>query len=153
MVDQDPGALGEEAALVIKEVLMLRYYLLPYLYTLFALQTMTGNPSPVSLLAVPGSTVARPVWHSYPRETSALGLDTQFLLGPDILLCPVLLEGADSRSCYIPPGLWYEGYGLRSQPGGLRRSEGSRLLPRYLAGGRGPGGDHGDAPQPDWGLL
>ena len=64
MLAQDPASLGGEAAAAIREVLLLRYYLLPHLYTLFALQTLTGG------------TVARPVWHEFPREVPALGLDS-----------------------------------------------------------------------------
>ena len=105
MLAQDPASLGGEAAAAIREVLLLRYYLLPHLYTLFALQTLTGG------------TVARPVWHEFPREVPALGLDTQFLLGGSLLVCPVLAEGQDTRACYLPKALWYEGFGLRTGPG------------------------------------
>jgi alpha-glucosidase (family GH31 glycosyl hydrolase) len=88
-------------------VIRLRYYLLPHLYTLFALQSMTG------------STVARPVWHEFPREPATLDLDTQFLLGPGLMICPVLEEAAVGRDCYFPTGIWYEGYDLeRTGPGG-----------------------------------
>ena len=88
-----------------REVLLLRYFLLPHLYTLFALQTLTG------------STVARPVWHEFPQEPLALGLDTQFLLGPSLMICPILKEALTSRECYFPKGIWYEGFDLRSRPG------------------------------------
>ena len=115
MIPQDPASLGEEAAVLIRwsllqlfnsrEVLLLRYFLLPHLYTLFALQTLTG------------STVARPVWHEFPQDSFALGLDTQFLLGSSLMVCPVLKEALTSRECYFPKGIWYEGFDLRSRPG------------------------------------
>ena len=92
-----------------REVLLLRYFLLPHLYTLFALQTLTG------------STVARPVWHEFPQEPLALGLDTQFLLGPSLMICPILQEALTSRECYFPKGIWYEGFDLQSRPGELKK--------------------------------
>ena len=88
-----------------REVLLLRYFLLPHLYTLFAMHAMTG------------STVARPVWHEFPQEKNTLGLDTQFLLGSGLMVCPILKEALTSRECYFPEGIWYEGYELRSRPG------------------------------------
>ena len=88
-----------------REVLLLRYFLLPHLYTLFAMHAMTG------------STVARPVWHEFPQEKNTLGLDTQFLLGSGLMVCPILKEALISRECYFPEGIWYEGFDLRRRPG------------------------------------
>ena len=116
MLAQDPASLGEEAAAAIREVLLLRYYLLPHLYTLFALQTLTGG------------TVARPVWHEFPGEAAALGLDSQFLLGPALLVCPVLGEGQHTRACYLPKALWYEGFGLRTRTGNWVEGTGAEVI-------------------------
>ena len=61
--------------------------------------------------------MARPVWHEFPQDSFALGLDTQFLLGSSLMICPVLKEALTSRECYFPKGIWYEGFDLRSRPG------------------------------------
>ena len=51
--------------------------------------------------------MARPVWAEFPREAAARECDTQLLLGPSILTCPVLEPAAVSRQCYLPGDLWY----------------------------------------------
>jgi alpha-glucosidase len=73
----------------------LRYQLLPYIYTLFREHEQTGMP------------VMRPLWFNYPADYNtyapALPLE-QFLLGRDLLVAPVLTEGATRRPVYFPKG-------------------------------------------------
>jgi len=67
------------------------------------------------------------VWHEFPQEPLALGLDTQFLLGPSLMICPVLKEALTSRECYFPKGIWYEGFDLRIRPGSWLEGTGAQL--------------------------
>ena len=106
-LDQDPGVFGEEAISAIRNVLNLRYYLLPYLYTLFYKHHVLG------------STVARPLWHEFATDKETLNIDTQFMLGSDLMLCPILSEGFHRRICYFPDSIWYEGFDLLEGPGKL----------------------------------
>ena len=66
-----------------------------------------------------GSTVARPLWHEFVEDKNTLNIDTQFMLGSDLMVCPVLSEGFHRRTCYFPDSLWYEGFDLREAPGKL----------------------------------
>ena len=53
-----------------------------------------------------GSPINRPVWWIDPTDQEALGAEDQFLLGNDILVAPVLEEGAVARSgtsSYLAP--------------------------------------------------
>lgn len=50
---QDPGYFGDDVALASRRALLIRYTLLPYLYTLFHLSHIRG------------STVMRPLYHEY----------------------------------------------------------------------------------------
>uniref|UniRef100_A0A2S2NFM9 Putative family 31 glucosidase n=1 Tax=Schizaphis graminum TaxID=13262 RepID=A0A2S2NFM9_SCHGA len=53
-----------------------------------------------------GSPVNPPVWWIDPTDADAYAIDDQFLLGENILVAPVLVEGATSRNIYLPTGLW-----------------------------------------------
>ncbi len=67
--DQDPGAYGPEVATSSRTVLRIRYTLLPYLYTLFFQHFADGG------------TVARALWHEFPLDQIAAGIDRQFFWG------------------------------------------------------------------------
>ncbi len=49
------------------------------------------------------------LWH-WPDDPAAIAADDQFLLGPDLLVAPVLDEGATTRRVYFPahPGGWID---------------------------------------------
>jgi len=50
----------------------------------------------------------RSLWHEYPTDQTALGVDTQFLIGPAFLVSPVVTEGATSVTAYFPAeARWY----------------------------------------------
>jgi alpha-glucosidase len=54
-----------------------------------------------------GVPVNRPLFLSYPDDPVALGFSYQeFLVGPDILVAPVLDSGKDSLRVYLPAGSW-----------------------------------------------
>jgi alpha-glucosidase (family GH31 glycosyl hydrolase) len=45
---------------------------------------------------------------AYPKDGSAVARDDEFLLGPDLLVAPVLEAGATERSVYLPKGRWID---------------------------------------------
>ncbi|XP_049766160.1 myogenesis-regulating glycosidase-like [Schistocerca cancellata] len=53
-----------------------------------------------------GSPVNPTVWWVAPTDETALGINSEFLLGEDLLVAPVLEEGAVSRDIYLPKGIW-----------------------------------------------
>lgn len=61
-----------------------------------------------------GMPVTRPLWLQYPGDPRAREQDQEWLLGPDVLVAPVVTEGARSRRVYFPRGCW------RSPDGGGR---------------------------------
>lgn len=92
---QEPWQFGPEVEAICRAYIELRYQLLPYIYTLFYEASQSGAP------------VMRPlVWH-YPHDPLTFNLNDQFLLGPDLLVAPVLLPGARARAVYLPAGRWY----------------------------------------------
>ncbi len=45
---------------------------------------------------------------AYPKDGSAVAREDEFLLGPDLLVAPVLEPGATQRSVYLPKGRWID---------------------------------------------
>lgn len=80
----------------------IRYSLLPYMYTLFYLSHTTG------------STVMRALAWEYPTDPTLAAADRQFLLGPSLLITPVLDQGATTVDGVFPGvaagEIWYDWY-------------------------------------------
>jgi len=53
-----------------------------------------------------GVPVTRPLYLAYPNDPQAALQDQEWLLGPDVLVAPVVTQGANSRSVYFPEGCW-----------------------------------------------
>ncbi|XP_049764874.1 myogenesis-regulating glycosidase-like [Schistocerca cancellata] len=53
-----------------------------------------------------GTLVNPPIWWIAANDTTAQGINSEYLLGEDILVAPVLEEGAVSRDIYLPSGNW-----------------------------------------------
>ncbi|XP_078445972.1 alpha-xylosidase 1 [Wolffia australiana] len=83
-----------------RNALGMRYRLLPYLYTLSYRANLAGAP------------VARPVFFSFPGFEPARSLSTQFLLGPGLMVSPVLEPGVTHLDALFPPGTWFSLFDL-----------------------------------------
>jgi alpha-glucosidase/alpha-D-xyloside xylohydrolase len=81
---------------ICRKFLELRYRLLPYLYSAVREAHDTGLP------------IVRALWLHYPADRTAAGRGDEYLWGRDILVAPVVEEGATSRSVYLPAGRWYD---------------------------------------------
>ena len=102
------GAISQEpyvwasVATATKTAMQIRYSLLPYIYTTFYAAHTTG------------STVMRALVWEFPFEPLLASADRQFLLGPSILVTPVLEQGATSVSGVFPGAstgtVWYDWY-------------------------------------------
>ncbi|XP_065224576.1 myogenesis-regulating glycosidase-like [Planococcus citri] len=56
-----------------------------------------------------GTPVNAPLWWIDPTDPETYLIDSEFLLGEDILVAPVLQQGAQSRDIYLPKGYWKDG--------------------------------------------
>ena len=45
---------------------------------------------------------------NFPDDERAAAIDDEFLFGSDLLVAPVLWEGADGRDVYLPAGDWFD---------------------------------------------
>jgi len=95
-VDQYAWTFGETVRDLVREALRLRYRLLPYLYACFLRAAETGAP------------VQRPLIFDFQDDPGVRDLDDEYLLGPDLLVAPVVEAGVTHRQVYLPEGDWYD---------------------------------------------
>lgn len=81
-----------------RNALAVRYNILPFYYTLFYQSHKFG------------ATVVRPLFFEFPEDPKTPFYDRQFLIGPSILITPVLNENAREVSGYFPSAIWYDWY-------------------------------------------
>ncbi|XP_034024674.1 maltase-glucoamylase, intestinal [Thalassophryne amazonica] len=93
---QDPVAWNSTFSEVSRDVLKIRYTLLPYLYTL------------MFEAHVYGSTVIRPLLHEFVSDRNTWDIYRQFLWGPALLITPALDKGVTNVNGYIPFARWFD---------------------------------------------
>jgi alpha-D-xyloside xylohydrolase len=56
---------------------------------------------------VSGTTTIRPLPLAFPQDTATFAVaDAEYMLGPDLLVAPVITAGATTASVHLPPGSW-----------------------------------------------
>ncbi|PYF99293.1 alpha-D-xyloside xylohydrolase [Georgenia satyanarayanai] len=83
---------GDEVYPVLERYVHLREALRPYTRQVMETAHREGQP------------VMRGLFHDFPDDARAWDVGDQFLLGPDVLVAPVVVEGARSRDVYLPAG-------------------------------------------------
>lgn len=94
--DKEPWSFGWQYEKVNKRAIELRYELLPYIYNVMQQASETGVPA------------LRPLFLEFPDKEYTSTIEDEFLFGSDLLVAPVLWEGAESRYVYLPPGDWFD---------------------------------------------
>jgi alpha-glucosidase len=93
--DKEPWSFGPQFEAINKRTIELRYELLPYIYNVLHETARTGAPA------------MRPLFVDFPDDEIVAPMDDEFLFGSDLLVAPILWEGATERSVYLPRGEWY----------------------------------------------
>jgi alpha-glucosidase len=94
--DQEPWAFGQEVEDISRQRIHERYELLPYFYSVFDEARRTGAP------------ILRPMVYAFQDDPAVRDMDDQAMVGPSLLVAPILEEGATDRVVYLPEGRWYE---------------------------------------------
>ncbi len=138
---REPWNFGKDAEDAYKLLANLRVSLKPTLIALGQEATRTGMP------------IMRPMILEFPDDPRFLDEDTQYMLGPDLLVAPVLSEGATKRTVKFPRGTWvhlldkrlFEGptdaeveIGLQSVPVFARKGSAAQIRFLALVGDSGP---------------
>jgi alpha-D-xyloside xylohydrolase len=121
---------GEEAYAIMREHLLLRERLRPYLAELSEAAHEAGAPA------------MRPLFFEFPDDPRAWEVDDQFLLGPDVLVAPVAAAGARRRPVYLPAGaVWQDAATGVEHQGGTQVDADAPLerIPVFVRGGAAVG--------------
>lgn len=102
---QEPWRFGEECQLAIQRCLELRYRLLPYLYSLGHQAHTAGTP------------ILRPLFWEFPQDALSVNIDNQAMVGPSLLIAPIVRPGIAQRAVYLPPGRWCNFWDQRIESG------------------------------------
>ena len=94
--DKEPWSFGYPNEIVNRHAIELRYELLPYIYNAMQQASQTGVPA------------LRPLFLEFPDEENFTGTGDEFLFGDDLLVAPVLEEGATEREVSLPKGDWFD---------------------------------------------
>ena len=118
-------SFGDEAYAIIKDLLFLRERLRPYIMAQMRVAQETGTP------------LIRPLFYDFQDEGCAR-VEDQYMFGPDLLVAPVLHEGARSREVYLPAGTtWADAWSGETHTGGqwVKADAPLERIPLYLRDG------------------
>ena len=83
-----------------RKAFMLRYTLVPYIYTAAREAYDTGV------------SICRPLYYEWPEENKAYSVEDEYLFGNDLLVSPISTpsssDGTSERKTWLPEGLWYD---------------------------------------------
>src|SRR4029077_18729517 len=96
---RQPWTYGEPYTSMARSIIGQHYYILPYLYSLMQESSQGGNA------------VLAPLLYYFPSDVQTYSQDQEYMLGPSLLVAPVLQQGATSRTVYLPAGAsWIDYY-------------------------------------------
>jgi alpha-glucosidase len=96
--DKEPWAFGRDIETAVRDIINLRYRMLPYFYNEFYNSGITGVP------------VMRPLLLNYQYDENCYKpeADFQFMIGENLLVAPVLSEFENYKKLYLPEGRWID---------------------------------------------
>ncbi|KAL6042271.1 Glycosyl hydrolase [Balamuthia mandrillaris] len=92
-IDQEPWSFGEVVEEISRKHIKLRYRLMPYFYTWMRQAAVDGTP------------LMRSLWMEFTHDPNCWlkkWEDSEFMVGPSILVAPVVHEQTTSRDVYLP---------------------------------------------------
>ena len=96
--DNEVWSFGDNVYKILEQLLLLRARLKPYIKTLMQSAHENGTP------------IMRPLMYDFYTDPVAVTIETQYMFGPQLLVCPITEAKVTSRKVYLPvlPGgeLW-----------------------------------------------
>lgn len=103
---KEPWNYGEDALRNFKYYDQMRYRMLPYLYSTMYQNYKTGIPMMRALVL------------NHQNDINTYQVDDQYLLGDNLMVCPVTVKSAKTRSLYLPKGTWFNYWSGKKIEGG-----------------------------------
>ncbi len=125
--DNEVWSFGEDNYEILKKYLFIREKLRPYIRECMERAHTKGEP------------VMRPLFFDFCTDLKSWDIDDEYMFGPDILVAPVLSEGAESRKVYLPEGVkWRESSTGRVYDGGQTASANAPIdiIPVFIRDGK-----------------
>ena len=125
--DNEVWSFGEDNYEILKKYLFIREKLRPYIRECMERAHTKGEP------------VMRPLFFDFCTDLKSWDIDDEYMFGPDILVAPVLSEGAESRKVYLPEGTkWRESSTGRVYDGGQTASANApiEIIPVFIRDGK-----------------
>lgn len=116
---REPWEFGPSFLQAFRNLVELRYKLMPYIYSQAALSSKEGLPLLRALLI------------GYPEDPATWTIEDEYLLGNDMLVAP-LMENTKERMVYLPAGKWINYFTLAVYEGGKWTAIGSGDIPGIL---------------------
>ncbi len=105
--DNEVWSFGEDNFEILKKYLFIRENLRPYIRECMKETSQNGTP------------IMRPMFYDFYEDKFCWEVEDQYMFGPDILVAPVMYEGATERGVYLPKGeSWTESYTGKKYEGG-----------------------------------
>jgi alpha-D-xyloside xylohydrolase len=105
--DNEVWSFGKDVYEILKDLLFLRERLRPYIHDQMQFASERGLP------------LMRPLFVDFPDDPVCEEIEDQFMFGPDILVAPILFEGARERKVYLPASTeWINAWDGTNRSGG-----------------------------------
>ena len=121
----EPWRYGDRVEDIVRDVVRLRYRLMPYVYTLAWQNHRSGIP------------LARPLFFADPSDERLHEVEHSYLFGKSLLVAPVLQDSARTRSVTLPEGTWINYWTDEALEGGRTVTVDAPLdqIPLFVKGG------------------
>ncbi|KAI8867416.1 hypothetical protein GQ42DRAFT_56104 [Ramicandelaber brevisporus] len=118
---REPWLFGEQVTDLIRDAVRARYRLLPLWYTLFHQASVHGTP------------IVKPMFIAFPSVSEAFSVETQYMVGDSLLICPVLYPRANAVQAFFPSdevsgGPWYDWHTYAPLPSPNPKESGFRIV-------------------------
>ena len=93
---KEPWDYGDDFQNYFRDVIDMKYKLMPYVYAQSKLASEKGLP------------MVRALFVEFPNDKGAWTIDNEYLFGSDMLIAPIFEEGKKQRDVYLPQGQWID---------------------------------------------